>query len=129
MFELTRISWRSVIVMLSDISIPSVYSRMFQCHDIRSLIYYRVSLFSLMLFIVIIIHVHLAYQIGTLDDYAIWRAWTRLDHKMILTDQPQDGWSDPVPGWEVLAKRVSSNNTDVVLSHASPGAFATSLVF
>jgi hypothetical protein len=57
--------------MLSDISIPSVYSRMFQCHDIRSLIYYRVSLFSLMLFIVIIIHVHLAYQIGTLDDYAI----------------------------------------------------------
>jgi hypothetical protein len=30
-----------------------------------------VSLFSLMLFIVIIIHVHLAYQIGTLDDYAI----------------------------------------------------------
>jgi hypothetical protein len=69
MFELTRISWRSVIVMLSDISIPSVYLRMFQCHDIRSLIYYRVSLFSLMLFIFIIIHVHLAYQIGTLGDY------------------------------------------------------------
>jgi hypothetical protein len=69
MFELTRISWRSLIFMLSDISIPSVYLRMFQCHDIRSLIYYRVSLFSLMLFIFIIIHVHLAYQIGMLGDY------------------------------------------------------------
>jgi hypothetical protein len=57
--------------MLSDISIPSVYLRMFQCHEIRSLIYYRMSLFSLMLFIFISIHVHLAYQIGTLDDYAI----------------------------------------------------------
>jgi hypothetical protein len=57
--------------MLSDISIPSVYLPMFQCHDIRSLIYYRVYLFSLMLFIFIIIHVHLVYQIGTLDDYVI----------------------------------------------------------
>jgi hypothetical protein len=57
--------------MLSDISITSVYLRMFQCHEIRSLIYYRASLFSLMLFIFINIHVHLAYQIGMLDNYAI----------------------------------------------------------
>jgi hypothetical protein len=70
-FELALIGWRSVITMLSDISIPSVYLRMFKCNDIRSLIYYRATLFSLMLFIFIIIHVHLAYQIGTLDDYAI----------------------------------------------------------
>jgi hypothetical protein len=36
-------------------------------------------------------------------------------------------WSDQVSGWEMLTKRVSSNNTDLLLSQASPGAFTFSL--
>jgi hypothetical protein len=34
-----------------------------------------------------------------------------------------------MPGWEMLTKWSSSNNTNLVLSQASPGVFATSLLF
>jgi hypothetical protein len=43
-----------------------------------------------------------------------------------MMDQ-SNGWSNWVPEWETHAKQVSSNNTNVVLSQASPGVFSLSL--
>jgi hypothetical protein len=34
---------------------------------------------------------HYASPIGTLDDYANWRAWIRMDHKVALMDPSQYG--------------------------------------
>jgi hypothetical protein len=54
---------------------------------------------------------------------------SRVDLKMMMVNEPKDGWSDRVPEWEMLTKWSSSNRTNLVLSQASPGAFATSLLF
>jgi hypothetical protein len=40
----------------------------------------------------------------------------RIALKVMLMDEPKDGGSNRVLGWEMLAKRVSSNNIDLVLS-------------
>ena len=52
-----------------------------------------------------------------------------IDHKTMLMDEAKADESTKCQDGGVLAKRVSFNNTDVVLSQASSGAFATSLVF
>jgi hypothetical protein len=50
--------------------------------------------------------------------YASWsrdvedKSWFNL--KVMLGYEPKDGWSDRVLKWEMLAKQVSSNNTDLV---------------
>jgi hypothetical protein len=85
--------------------------------------------YLVLLFPCIIIHVYIAYHLGTLINHMMWRARVGLISKWCWWINQRSGWSDRVPEWEILAKRVSSNNTKVVLSQASPGAFATSLVF
>jgi hypothetical protein len=63
---------------------------------------------------------HYASPIGTLDDYANWRAWIRMDHKVALMDPSRYGRLDQVLGFLMLIKRTSSNNTNLVLFQASP---------
>ncbi|XP_008663228.1 uncharacterized protein [Zea mays] len=51
---------------------------------------------------------------GTLDNYANWRAWIRMDHKVALMDPSRYGRLDQVSGLLMLAKRTSSNHTKLV---------------
>eukprot|EP00267_Zea_mays_P033132 XP_008667314.1 uncharacterized protein LOC100216552 isoform X1 [Zea mays] len=56
----------------------------------------------------------LVVDLGTLDDYANWRAWIRMDHKVALMDPSRYGRLDQVSGLLMLAKRTSSNHTNLV---------------
>jgi hypothetical protein len=44
-------------------------------------------------------------------------------------DEPEDGWTKQMSEQKLIVNWPSFNNTNVVLSQASPGAFATSLLF
>ncbi|XP_008663220.1 uncharacterized protein [Zea mays] len=57
---------------------------------------------------------HLCCSHGTLDNYANWRAWIRMDHKVALMDPSRYGRLDQVSGLLMLAKRTSSNHTKLV---------------
>jgi hypothetical protein len=65
-------------------------------------------------------HMHYASPIGTLDDYANWRAWIRMDHKVALMDPSRYGRLDQVSGLLMLAKRTSSNHTNLVYPRQAP---------
>jgi hypothetical protein len=88
---------------------------------------FHVVLCYSMLFLCMLIHVHHAYHLGPLIDRVMWRAEAGLISRWCWRMNQKIRWSDQVPGWEMLTKRVSSNNTDLLLSQASPGAFTFSL--
>jgi hypothetical protein len=44
-------------------------------------------------------------------------------------DEPEDGWTKQMSEQKLIVNWPSFNNTNVVLSQVSPGAFATSLLF
>jgi hypothetical protein len=53
--------------------------------------------------------------------YASWESYeaedkNRISLTVMLVDEPKDGWSDRVLGWEMLTKWSTSNNTNLVLS-------------
>ena len=71
----------------------------------RCLIRYYVALFRFVIFLLICIHEHYANHLGTFIDYMIWRtkvkSATRCPareslHKMMLTDQTEDGQTKQV---------------------------------
>jgi hypothetical protein len=61
-----------------------------------------------------------ASPIGMLDDYANWRAWIRMDHKVALMDPSRYGRLDQVSGFLRLTKRTSSNHTNLVYPRQAP---------
>jgi hypothetical protein len=82
-----------------------------------------------LLFLPMFIHVHYAYHSDSLIDHVMRTTRAELIPKWCWWTNLKLGWSGQVPGREMLPNRMSSNNTNLVLSQASPGAFATSLLF
>ena len=126
MIELDWVKLENMIIVSDSIDLFSAWLWTFVrfCHYVSFMWHYLVLLFPC-----IIIHVHYAYHSGSLIDHVIRTTRAELIPKWCWWTNLKLGWSGQVPGWEMLPKRTSSNNTDLVLSQASPGAFATSLLF
>jgi hypothetical protein len=82
------------------------------------LILFGTTIFSLVLFLFISIHVHYAYHLSTLINHVMWRtraeSTTRcckagLLHKVILMDEPEDGQTEQVLKQKLIAKWTSDN--------------------
>jgi hypothetical protein len=118
-----------MIVILSGSYISNGTYKWLQCLASQCLIHRHTTLFCPVIFLLLFIHMHFAYHLGTLIDHVMWKTIVGLISKWCWWINQRSGWFDHVPGWEMLTKWSSSNNTDLVLSQASPGAFATFLVF
>jgi hypothetical protein len=63
----------------------------------------------LMLLFFILMHLHLASHLGTLDEPYEGRDVGAKPEDGVWWTYPEDGRTKQVPGWEMLVKRVPSN--------------------